>query len=74
MLPHDKRVARIGKEFSQDFEIYQIVTSEIPGMPTYVELATICNTEDLHNCLEIIAVKQEYEELARLQSAQTQNQ
>lgn len=39
-------------------------------MATYVELDTICNVEDLHNMLEILEVKMEFDELARIKAEQ----
>jgi len=39
-------------------------------MATYVELDTVCNVEDLHNMLEILEVKQEFDELARIKAEQ----
>lgn len=55
-----------------------VLTSDIAGMPSYVELATVCNTEDLYNMMEIIEAKQEFDEIARLRREaetppQTQN-
>ena len=46
-----------------------ILTAEHP-MATYVELDTVCNVADLHNMLEILEVKMEFEELARIKAEQ----
>ncbi len=42
-----------------------VLSAEQP-LATYVELDTICNTEDLHNMLEIMEAKALYAEVARL--------
>lgn len=39
-------------------------------MATYVDLDTVCNVEDLHNMLEILEVKMEFDELARIRAEQ----
>lgn len=41
-------------------------------MATYVELDTVCNVEDLHNMLEILEVKMEFDEVARIKAEQAQ--
>jgi hypothetical protein len=63
------RVQKLQERFGQDWEIYLILTAENP-MATYVELDTVCNVEDLHNMLEILEVKQEFDELARIKAEQ----
>lgn len=42
-----------------------VITAE-PPLATYVELDTVCNTEDLHNMLEILEAKAVYAEVARI--------
>lgn len=42
-----------------------VLTAE-PPLATYVELDTVCNTEDLHNMLEIMEAKATYIEVGRL--------
>jgi len=39
-------------------------------MATYVELDTVCNVEDLHNMLEMLEIKMEFEEIARIKADQ----
>jgi hypothetical protein len=63
------RVQKLQERFGQDWEIYLILTADNP-MATYVELDTVCNVEDLHNMLEILEVKQEFDELARIKAEQ----
>lgn len=46
------------------------MTSEMKGLPTYLELQTVCNTEDIYNILEMLDVKSEMDEVARIQQAQ----
>lgn len=49
--------------------MYLILTSN-PPMATYVELDTTCNVEDLHNMLEMLEIKMEFEEIARIKAEQ----
>jgi len=37
-------------------------------LASYVELATVCNTHDLHDMMEIIEAKNEFDEVARIQA------
>lgn len=46
-----------------------VVTNEL-RLATYVELDTVCNVEDLHNMLELIEVKNEFDEMARVAKEQ----
>lgn len=46
-----------------------ILTDEHP-LATYVELDTVCNTEDLYNMLEIMEVRAEYADIARIVAEQ----
>lgn len=39
-------------------------------MATYVELDTVCNVQDLHNMLEILEVKYEFDDVARIKAEQ----
>ena len=50
-----------------------MVTSDLKGMATYVELDTVCSTEDLYNMLEIIEAKNEYDDLARIEAENNRN-
>lgn len=59
----------IQERFGQDWEIYMVLTADNP-MATYVELDTVCNVEDLHNMLEILEVKMEFDEIARIKAEQ----
>ena len=43
-----------------------MVLAAEPALATYVELDTVCNTEDLHNMLEIMEAKATYAEVRRL--------
>jgi hypothetical protein len=56
--------------YTQDWEIFRIITSDIKGLPSYVELQTVCNVEDLYNIIEILDAKFEMDEVARIQQAQ----
>lgn len=67
------RVSKLQERFGQDWEIYLVLTADNP-MATYVELDTVCNVEDLHNMLEILEVKQEFDELARIKAEQDRAQ
>lgn len=55
--------------YSQDWEIFRIVTSEVRGIPTYVELQTTCNVEDIYNIIEMLDAKYEMDDVARQQQA-----
>lgn len=57
------------EKFEQDWEIYLVLTADNP-MATYVELDSVCNVEDLHNMLEILEVKTELDDLARIKADQ----
>lgn len=46
------------------------MTSELRGLPTYVELQTICNVEDIYNIIELLDAKFEMDEVARIQQKQ----
>lgn len=46
-----------------------VVTNEMK-LATYVELDTVCSVEDLHNMLEIIEAKNEFDEMARIAKEQ----
>jgi hypothetical protein len=56
--------------YTQDWEIFRIITSDIKGLPSYVELQTVCNVEDIYNIIEILDAKFEMDEVARIQQAQ----
>ncbi|WPJ20662.1 hypothetical protein vBPFY1MI_186 [Pseudomonas phage vB_PF_Y1-MI] len=45
------------------------MTADNP-MASYVELDTVCNVEDLQNMLEIIEVKMEFDDVARIKAEQ----
>ena len=45
------------------------MTSEVKGLPSYVELQTVCNVEDIYNILEMLDAKSEMDEVARIQQA-----
>jgi len=47
-----------------------MVLSDDHPLATYVELDTVCNTEDLYNMLEIIEAKAEYAAIAKLTAEQ----
>ncbi len=64
------RLKRVEDGYTQDWEIFRIMTSEIRGLPTYVEMQTVCNTEDIYNILEMLDAKFEMDEVARIQQAQ----
>lgn len=59
------RIQELQDKFSQDWEVYMVLAAE-PPLATYVELDTICNTEDLHNMLEIMEAKATYIEVGRI--------
>lgn len=46
-----------------------VLTADNP-MATYVDLDQRCNTEDLHNMLEILEAKMEFDEIARIKAQQ----
>lgn len=46
-------MVRLEKEFSQDFQILTIITSELK-LATLYELQTLYNTEDLYDMLELL--------------------
>lgn len=48
-------IQRIEKEFSQDFEVYTLLTHEL-RLATLYDLQTKYNTEDLYDLLEILDV------------------
>jgi hypothetical protein len=56
--------------YTQDWEIFRIITSDIRGLPSYVELQTVCNVEDIYNIIETLDAKFEMDEVARIQQAQ----
>lgn len=43
-----------------------MVLSSDLKLATYVELDTVCNVEDLHNMLEVIETKIEFDDIAHL--------
>ncbi|UOL48491.1 hypothetical protein QGX12_gp153 [Pseudomonas phage Kremar] len=49
------------------------MTSELRGLPTYVELQTICNVEDIYNIIELLDAKFEMDDVARIQQQQQAN-
>ncbi|QNR53867.1 hypothetical protein phiK7A1_079 [Pseudomonas phage phiK7A1] len=46
-----------------------VITNEL-RLATYMDLDTVCNVEDLHNMLEIIEAKNEFDEMARVAKEQ----
>ena len=40
------------------------------GLPSYVELQSVCNVEDIYNIIEMLDAKFEMDEVARIQQAQ----
>jgi hypothetical protein len=60
---------KVEEGYSQDWEVFRIVTSELRGLPTYVELQTTCNVEDIYNIIEILDAKYEMDDVARIQQA-----
>lgn len=64
------RLKQVEDGYSQDWEIFRIVTSDIRGLPSYIELETHCNVEDIYNILEMLDAKFEMDEVARIQQAQ----
>lgn len=65
----DPRTKRIMEDFTQEWEIYQVLSSEL-RLTTYMELDTTCNVEDLFNMVEIIEVKAELDEIDRIRREQ----
>lgn len=61
---------RVEDGYTQDWEIFRIMTSDMRGLPTFIELQTVCNTEDIYNILEMLDAKFEMDEIARIQRAQ----
>lgn len=59
------RLKRLQDTFSQDWEVYNVLTSPLQ-LTTYVELETVCNTEDLYNMYEIVQANKEMEHIARI--------
>jgi hypothetical protein len=64
---------KVEEGYSQDWEVFRIVTSELRGLPTYVELQTICNVEDIYNIIELLDAKFEMDDVARIQQQQQAN-
>lgn len=64
------RLKRVEDGYTQDWEIFRIITSDIKGLPSYVELQTVCNVEDIYNIIEILDAKFEMDDVARIQQAQ----
>lgn len=56
----------LNKAYSQEWEIYRVLTSEVKGLPTYLELQTSCNVEDLYNILEMLEAKEEMDDISRI--------
>ena len=63
------RIQALQDTYSQDWEVYMVLSDDHP-LATYVELDTVCNTEDLYNMLEIIEAKAEYAAIAKLTAEQ----
>lgn len=40
------------------------------GLPSFIEMQTVCNTEDIYNILEMLDAKYEMDEVARIQAQQ----
>lgn len=49
--------------------MYLVLSSDL-NLASYVELDTVCNVKDLHDMLEIIEAKSEFDEIARLRREQ----
>lgn len=64
------RLKKVEEGYTQDWEIFRIVTSDLRGLPNYIELDTVCNVEDIYNILEMLDAKFEMDEVARIQQAQ----
>lgn len=68
------RLKKVQDGYTQDWEIFRILTSEIRGLPSYVELDTVCNVEDIYNILEMLDAKYEMDDVARIQREQEARQ
>lgn len=64
------RLKRVQDGYSQDWDIFRIMTSEMKGLPTYMELQTVCNVEDIYNILEMLDAKFEIDDVHRQQREQ----
>ncbi|AHJ87331.1 hypothetical protein phiPsa267_077 [Pseudomonas phage phiPsa267] len=64
------RLKKVEDGYSQDWEIFRIMTSDMRGLPSYIEMQTTCNVEDIYNILEMLDAKFEMDEVARIQQAQ----
>lgn len=64
------RLDRVQKGYSQDWEVYWILSSPL-RLATYVELDTVCNTEDLYLMFETVQVHKEMEYIAQKAQQQT---
>ncbi|QNO00329.1 hypothetical protein QGX21_gp150 [Pseudomonas phage phiPsa315] len=64
------RLQKVQDGYTQDWEIFRIMTSELRGLPSFIELQTVCNVEDIYNILEMLDAKFEMDEVARIQQAQ----
>lgn len=69
--PVHPRLQRIQEDFSQDWEVYNVLTSDL-NLATYVELDTVCNTEDLYRMFEIVQVNSEMKQIAAIQAKLTE--
>lgn len=69
--PVHPRLQRVQEQFSQDWEVYNVLTSPL-NLTTYIELETVCNTEDLYKMFEIVQVHKEIEAVATIQAKLTQ--
>jgi hypothetical protein len=70
-VPIHPRLQRVQDQFSQDWYVYNVLTSPL-GLATYVELDTVCNTEDLYKMFEIVQVHKEMETVAHIQAKLTE--
>lgn len=68
------RLQKVQDGYTQDWEIFRIITSDMRGLPTYVELDTVCNVEDIYNILEMLDAKFEMDDVARIQREQEARQ
>lgn len=59
------RIGKLQEKFSQDWEVYMVLNSDLK-LASYVELDTICCTDDLYNMIEIIEARNEFLEVDRL--------
>lgn len=64
------RLKKVEEGFTQDWEIFRIITSDLRGLPSYLELDTVCNVEDIYNILEILDAKFEMDDVSRIQAEQ----